>query len=350
MKQALSILLALLLVIAACASFVACGGAQNEPPPSGVTDPDDTDTPPDENEPSGGEELPADDRIEAIADNTFEYGFDVMGVDSATDGTTIYTQILFGRRDPVWRIGQWGSRYNLNQPLQNSVTTEAMVLSDRSKSVTLDRTRSELTLALDATKEYDESADSRVMWAHLLIEQSFEDFTQYRLTDFDSLVATLDFTVTKAEKGAIETEDAANTLPAQFLQYFYVVNRNESSPGYSSFLWFGLGYLDTRYTSLPLSYNQDTAGGNLGNYIYCLGAETTLGPGDFEVGKEYKVELDILPYIEEALETAARYGFMLNTQLSDCTITGMNLGWEVPGAWNVSATVKNLSLKGSLKK
>lgn len=41
---------------------------------------------------------------------------------------------------------------------------------------------------------------------------------------------------------------------------------------------------------------------------------------------------------------------MMNTQLSDCVITGMNLGWEVPGAWDVSATVKNLSLTGSIKK
>lgn len=62
------------------------------------------------------------------------------------------------------------------------------------------------------------------------------------------------------------------------------------------------------------------------------------------------MEIDILPYISAALEKAAENGFMMNTQLSDCVITGMNLGWEVPGAWDVSATVKNLSLTGSIKK
>ena len=350
MKRSLSVLLALLLALMLCLSFAACGdpppqGGETEPP--GVTDPGGgTEDPPEEEVP---DPQPEDKRVEAIADNTFQDGFGVMGLNSATDGTSVKTQIKFGRRDPVWRIGQWGSRYNLNEPLQNSVTTQAMILADRSKTVTLDRAENELTLALDATKEYDTSEESRVMWAHLLIEQSFDDFPQYRLSEFDSLVATLDFSVTKAEKGAIETGDAADTLPAQFLQYFYVVNRNESSPGYSSFLWFGLSYLDTRYDSAPLSYLQDTAGGNLGNYIYSLGAESTLGPGAFEVGREYSVEIDILPYISAALQTAAENGFMLNTQLSDCVITGMNLGWEVPGAWDVSATIGNLSLKGSLK-
>lgn len=300
--------IAVLLALLFCFSLPAC--APDSPDDGGITPPDITIP--------GGDE-PAEERIEAIADGDFQDGFGIMGLNSATDGSAVKTTVKFGRKEPVWRIGQWGSRYNLNEPDLKSVTTEAMVLRDGSKEVSLDRSQNALTLALNATAEYDTSEDSRVMWAHLLIEQSFDSFPSYRLDAFDSIVAALDFTVTKANKGAIETGDAADTLPAQFLQYFYVVNYNQDSPGFGSFLWFGLGYLDTRYEVMPLSYLQDTAGGTAGNFIYCLGAESTIGAEPFAVGTEYSVEIDILPYISAALEKAAENGFMMNTQLSGLT-------------------------------
>ena len=86
-----------------------------------------------------------------------------MGLNSATDGSAVKTTVKFGRKEPVWRIGQWGSRYNLNEPDLKSVTTEAMVLRDGSKEVSLDRSQNALTLALNATAEYDTSSDRTVL-------------------------------------------------------------------------------------------------------------------------------------------------------------------------------------------
>lgn len=321
--------------------FVGCGSPAGAEPPPSIVDPAENEEP----------ENPTveENRVQAIIDADFQKGFGIMGLNSASDGTSVKTSVKFGRGDPVWRVAQWGSRYNLNEPEEKILNNDTFILSDRSKSVTLDRTTNELTLALDATKEYDTKENSRTMWAHLLIEQEFDEFKSYRLDTFESLEATLDFNVSRANKGAIETNSAAETLPAQFLQYFYVVNYNAASSGFGSFLWLGLDYLDTRYEVTSLYYAQDHAGGNAGNYIYSLGADTLMGSDPFEIGKDYKIEVDILPYITSALEKASEYGFMMNTLLSDCVITGMNLGWEVPGAWDVSVTFCNLSLKATLK-
>lgn len=292
--------------------------------------------------------------IEALRDATFQNGFALNGNDRETDGTLPIGKLEYGNGNPIWSVGQWGSRYDLTEGTQ-TISDKVALVKDAAKKLQVNRSTNVLTMEVMGSLEYDELKDSRVMWSHLLIEQAFTDFTAYRLSDFQRLEASVDFSIKMANKGAIETKDPAgafpapNTLPAQFLQYFYVQNRNAQSPGFGNFLWFGLGFLDTRHESLPLSYLQDHAGGVAGNYIYCLSAETVLGPGAFQIGKTYNVNIDIIPHIEDALKKAQEHGFMLNTTLADCTITGMNIGWEVVGAWDVRSEIKNLSLKGFLQ-
>ena len=293
---------------------------------------------------------PQENYVEVIQDATFQNGFGVKGNDQATDGVLPLLNLKYGDDEPIWTVGQWGSRYDLSEQTP-MISSGVVILRDQAKTLKVNRFQNKLSLGVSASLEYDTMEDSRVMWSHLLIEQEFPNFTSHRLNEFKRLDVTLDFNVTMANKGAIETKDpdgsfpAPHTLPAQFLQYFYVVNRNPESAGYGSFLWFGLGYLDTRYESLPLSYLQDHAGGNLGNYIYCVAAEDILGAGAFQRNHTYNVRMDILPHIKLALINAQEHGFMYNTKLEDCTITGMNLGWEVVGAWDVNADVSNLSLK-----
>ncbi len=341
-KKILAVIFASLLVFAACAN-----------PGIGDLSEEDSSTVSAAGSSSDSSSIPQEHYVEALRDPNFQNGFALKGNDRETDGVLPLSKLEYGNGNPIWEIGQWGSCYDLTEG-QQTVTDKVAFVKDSAKKLQVNRTTNALTLEVLGSLEYDEMKDSRVMWSHLLIEQGFTDFTTYRLSDFKRLEASVDFSVSMANKGAIETKDPAgafpapNTLPAQFLQYFYVQNRNAQSAGFGNFLWFGLGFLDTRYESLPLSYLQDYAGGVAGNYIYCLSAETVLGPGAFQIGKTYNVKIDIIPHIIEALKTAQEYGFMLNTTLADCTITGMNIGWEVVGAWDVRSEIKNLSLKGFL--
>ena len=342
----------LLAIVLACCAF-ACGKSPNKdaPPSSEQQTPDapGTPEPDDTGDGSGDEETPtppppAVNTVQAIANADFSYGFKLLGVNAATDGTSAKSTVKFGRQTPVWEMAQWYTKYDFNL-VSPIVTTEKMSIDDQSKHIELDRNSGKLTLALNATKEYTESAESRIFWPHLLIQQTFgDDMKSYDLSDFESLTAQVDFSVTKANKGAIETKPANETLPAQFLQYYYVNDFKNDA-----FLWFGFAFFDTRMEKTSLSYLQDYAGGNAGNFIYSLGADELMDGENFELGKEYHIEIDIIPYVAQALEQAKQSGFMENTQLSDCVITGTNIGWELPGAWDVSATLGNISLQGILK-
>lgn len=342
MKKRIAVLLAVVL----CLSLMfACADSRDDSSPadepgSSVTD---------GNTKPGGQngETEKDDRISVLADPKFSQGFYIRGTDSAVDGNGAKATVKLGDGDIVWNVGQWYSRYDLSES-QPVVTAGRVSVSDTSKKVTLNRHTGEITLELAASEEYDTAASSRAKWAHLLVEQEFTEFSSRTLDTLSKVEVALDFRVT-AIKSEKETAPTSKAMPAQFLQFFYVVNRNLSSAGYGDFMWFGLGYLDTREECKELSYLQDFAGGTAGNFIYSLGAKETLGEGAFEFGKEYKVNIDILPYISAALKKAKECGFMTNTKLSDCVLTGMNLGWEVVGIWDVSSSIKNLSVKATVK-
>ena len=57
------------------------------------------------------------------------------------------------------------------------------------------------------------------------------------------------------------------------------------------------------------------------------------------------VDKDLRPLLGEAMETAWANGFLgASRDLADYCLTGMNLGWEVPGLFDVAMQVRGLSL------
>ncbi|MCX6904925.1 MAG: hypothetical protein NTW03_15885 [Verrucomicrobia bacterium] len=61
------------------------------------------------------------------------------------------------------------------------------------------------------------------------------------------------------------------------------------------------------------------------------------------------IDKDLLPLMRKGLETAWQRGFLTESRAwSDYRIAGMNLGWEVPGLFQVELQMRNLSLKVTL--
>jgi hypothetical protein len=55
--------------------------------------------------------------------------------------------------------------------------------------------------------------------------------------------------------------------------------------------------------------------------------------------------------LREALETAWQRGFLTESKnLADYRISGMNIGWEVPGIFDVEMQLRKLSLKATVIK
>ncbi|MFR6055749.1 MAG: hypothetical protein ACLUHK_04010 [Eubacteriales bacterium] len=289
----------------------------------------------------GGEEegeLPEEDLgVNVIADGTFKDGFNLLGTNSATDGTTVFKKIKYGSSlgSPKWKLCQWGTKYNLKDGDEKTLA-DRYTLSDRSKTLSVDMETFGVTLAVNAAEEYDSfNTSAPSVWPHFLVEQNFSQ--PVSVADAKSLTAKLDFKVDKSED-----KRGGEGLHAQFAWFIYIVDQNPESEGYGNFLWFGLNIFAPPNEVAGGYSSQDTAGG-LGNYIYSLSADTFMEEMP-AAGKETHVSFDFLPYIESGLAAAKEKGFMPGTDLEDCYITGTNIGWEVFDRWDVSITIEEIGI------
>lgn len=270
---------------------------------------------------------------DVLADGKFEKGFTLTGTNHADKRRQIaFTEDV----KPVWTIAQWNSRGTLDRV---ELEKESLKLRDDYKSVTLDRKTGAVTLQVDASREYEKPRQSpSEPWVHLLLEQSpFEK--PITIKKARAIELELDFELVKCvEHGPSDPGLHA----AQFSWYLYLKNTNPNSKGYHDFLWFGLALFDNRYEFVPLYAAQDFAMPE-GKFIYTLGSRSVVDE-KIKPGKRYKIRLDILPEIEKALKTAKENGFLLHSELADLSFDGTNIGWELPGSFDVEATIHQISV------
>ena len=272
-----------------------------------------------------------------LKDCTFENGFNLLGMDAAVDGALVHKTIQYGESEPVWKIAQWWGKYNLLDGEEINTDTQYQI-SDTQKSVSIDKESHSVTLSLDSTYNFEVSPSTAPSeWPHLLLEQAV-DTSLSSFKDAKSVTAKLEFTVESTDD--LRTNE--NGLNAQFAWFIYIVDTNPESEGYGNFLWFGLNlYCPPKNGGAGYS-GQDTAGGP-GNYIYSL-PSSDIFIGSVKEGWPVKFELNILPFVRKALEEAQENGFMMGTELDDCSISGTNIGWEVFDRWDVSIKINEIGI------
>ena len=277
--------------------------------------------------------------VEVLSDPSFKKGFDLMGLNGATEGTTVKKRIRYGTAlgTPQWKLAQWWCKYSLADGVESS-TTDKYVLKDAHKSVTVDIPTGDITLALDSAADFPSVVTSAPSaWPHLLIEQSLK--SPVPVKDKKNLNASLSFTLNESEDKRI---DGGVMLHSQFAWFIYIVDKNEQSPGYGNFLWFGLNIFDSTKETTNEYASQDTAGG-LGNFIYSLSNKDFLR-NKIEKGVKNEFTVDILPFVKTALSVAQAHGFMPGTTYEDVSVTGTNIGWEIFDRWSESITIHDISL------
>jgi len=132
---------------------------------------------------------------------------------------------------------------------------------------------------------------------------------------------------------------------AQFQIFLTVQNLNRKSPGYGDFPWLGIPLYDDR-NRIPRRFaNPDAAS----KFIYTPSGEryTTQSAHD----KNWVIiDRDLLPIIREALRAAWDRRFLKDSRdPADYRVGGINIGWEVPGIFDVEMQVRDLSLKAVTK-
>ncbi|MDI9380118.1 MAG: hypothetical protein QM845_04460 [Verrucomicrobiota bacterium] len=281
--------------------------------------------------------------LELVRDPHFSRGFHLL---HPTPGRRVVCGRLApmgSEADPVWDLAQWSSRFPLIAGPASETGHGAARWSNAAKSVTVGgggANRADLALAVNASQEYAAGArKSGEPWVHLLVQQNFTNSPS--LGEIGTARLRIEARLIKSRLH--RTPDYTPDLhAAQYQMFLTLQNSNRRSPGFGRFVWFGIPLYDDR-ARIPREHKQrDTAGSDM--FIYTPSGELFSRRSAHD-GEWVHVDRDLRPLLIEALETAWGRGFLDETRdLADYRLTGMNLGWEVPGVLDVELAVRGLSL------
>lgn len=283
---------------------------------------------------------------ELVRDPGFLHGFQIL---APAPGKAVPTGVLAGWEagPPRWKLAQWSSRFPLSTNAVEA-SPQSLIYSNAAKVVMLRRGPhaggAELVLSVMGSVEYGTRArQAGEPWVHLLIEQSFTN--RPSLTQLERVDLQLEARLLQNRK-----VDAPDYHPsrhaAQFLMYLTVQNLNRQSPGYGKYLWFGVPLYDDR-ERMPRGHQAPDTG--TGMFIFNPPA-SAYARQSLHDGQWVKFSANLLPLMLEGLKTAWQRGFLSESQnLDDYHLSSMNLGWEVPGIFDVSAAVRGLSVEAVLR-
>lgn len=281
-------------------------------------------------EPSGAREL--------IKDSRFRDGFILWETRPGQHVRYGELKGLSTNLTPAWGLSQWSSKFPL--AVDSALRTlDSLVCSNAAKGIAI-RAGSGFSMAANSSLEYGPRA--RVAadpWVHLLVEQEFE-----RPAPLAGLAsATLHLQARLLRSRNLHKGDyAPGVHAAQFQIFFTVQNRNRRSAGYGDLLWFGVPIYDNRHRFPPEFKAQDFGG--TAKFIFTPAGRTFTSQSAHDF-KWIVIDQDLLPLMREALETAWQRGFLKGSHaMADYYIGGMNMGWELPGTFDVEMQVRDLSL------
>lgn len=284
---------------------------------------------------------------ELIRDSHFRGGFRLL---DAKPGQRVVNGELAGIEPgvkPVWELAQWSSKFPLAVAPAPRQANGALCFSNAAKQVVvgeLGGDKADLVLGVNASAEYGNRARQEgEPWVHLLVQQEIGEPPS--LAELGA--ARFHIAARLLRSRAVKTPDySPDRHAAQFQVFFTVQNRNRQSPGFGRLLWFGIPLYDDRHR-IPVGHkSKDTAGSEM--FIFTPDGSSYTGSSAHD-GSWLTVDQNILPLMREALETAWARGFLTESRaMADYRITGLNLGWEVPGIFDVEMQVRDLSLKARL--
>lgn len=280
---------------------------------------------------------------ELLSDPNFRSGFNL---NSPQPGKKVKVGVFKDGSSPVspeWELAQWSSKYCISTAKPERLASGALSLSSDAKKITFFPQGNgdfDLLLAVNTEPEYGGRPRQKgEPWTHLLAEQRFK--INPKIQDLEKVRFKISVKLVKAEN-KMGDDFQPNLHTAHFLFYLTVQNLNRKSSGYGDFLWFGVPLYDYRDEMISLYASPDLG---TGKFIYSLPTEYFTDKSTHS--KQWVTfEKDILPEIYKALELAWERGFLKDSrELSDYYLGGMNLGWEMPGTFDVGIMVKDFSIK-----
>ncbi|HAM71554.1 MAG TPA: hypothetical protein DCM86_07925 [Verrucomicrobiales bacterium] len=245
---------------------------------------------------------------------------------------------------PAWDLDQWSSRYPLAAGTPGFAASGILRWTNSAKGVTLGKPGGEeadLSLRVNSVLEYGGRARTQgEPWVHLLAEQPITNAPP--LDQLSNAILQVEARLRSSVRAELPGY-SPGLHAAQFQIFLSVQNLRQGSPGYGHYLWFGIPLYDDRSRFPKAHKTQDTGG--TGMFIFTPPGETFAAVSAHDRGW-IRVDKDLLPLIREGLETAWKAGFLTESRSpGDYRIASMNLGWEVPGSFEVELQLRDLSLR-----
>ena len=282
------------------------------------------------------------DGIELLQDPAFRRGFTLLRPEP---GRKVPCGIVAGPETgkPAWQVAQWSARH----PFDAATAVvrgdgDTIRLANGGRALAFGGADGVLSLAVRASAEYGDRPRARgEPWVHLLVEQPVESLP--RLSGLASLHLHLE-----ARRALAGLARAAGHDPrihaAQFQVFLSVQNREKGAPGFGDYHWFGIPVYDNRHR-VHQTYAAPDSG--TGKFIY------TAASGHFTRGSTHDdgwvtFDGELLPLIREGLATARARGFLkASADESLFRVAAINMGWEVPGTFDVEMEIRRLALRAT---
>jgi hypothetical protein len=290
---------------------------------------------------------PAGDGQDLFADMQFRRGFLLSYADSAK-GRAVEAVLHLGDANnvPVWRLCQWASKYSLAAVPCVQGTSGDRFYENQGKKVLVggpDSANRDLILDVRGGAEYgDRARRSGESWPHLLIEQ---DAVVIRpLDELAEIRFSLDLRLLRFENRMAADQYDPGLHAAQFQMFFIVKNISQDSPDRDNFFWFGVAFFDNRHDVPPAYMAKDIGKGDAtGKFIYTVDGKA-VGVAPLKTGQWCTLDVDLLPFIKSGLQEAVKRGYLKDADLHHYAVANMNLGWEIPGAFDAAVQIRDLRI------
>lgn len=307
----------------------------------------------------------ADGVVELLDDLNFSKGFKVTLFHSNSSNGNHAGQLDYdgnkAEGDVIWQLAQWGCTKDM--VADGSFTRDGALLTyeDGGKYLQVDSSKTgSVVLGIKGSEEYTKDEDGNIRdrtdgaenWPHILIEQKVGEDT----SDCKHLYMQLEYKVTKCD--SLVDRELYPVNPdlnaAQFQWFITLTDMNPDSESYGQSMWFGFSMFDTRaLDGTPNGFASYDGGkeDSTGLFIYMISLQSVAGqqPGSVNVptavvGKDVSVKVDILPYINQALKIARQNGAMKGASADNLMIGSTNIGWELPGNYDVEVEISYLNM------
>ncbi len=303
--------------------------------------------------------------VELLSDLNFSRGFSVtlFHANSSNGNLAGYLDYEGNKAEGenIWRMAQWGCTKDMVTEGVFERNGSVISYNDGGKLLKIDSSETGvITMGINGSVEYTPDADGNIRertdatenWPHILIEQGVNADT----SDCEHLYMEVDYKVTKCE--SLVDRELYPVNPdlnaAQFQWFITLTDMNPDSESYGETMWFGFSMFDTRaLNGTPNGFASYDGGkeDSTGLFIYMLSLQSVAGQQEGSVNiptaviaKDVSVKVDILPYIKQALKIARQNGALKGASADKLKIGSTNIGWELPGNYDVEVEISYLNM------